>query len=50
MTKFQVIQVFMEKVFCDEINLRQKIKTVLVSIQNWIRKRFMHLGFQESRH
>ena len=29
MTKCQVIQVFMEKVFCDEINPGQKIKTVL---------------------
>ena len=29
MTKCQVIQVFMEKVFCDEINPGQKMKTVL---------------------
>ena len=29
MTKCQVIQVFMEKVFCDGINPGQKMKTVL---------------------
>ena len=50
MTKCQVIQVFMEKVFRDEINPGQKIKSLWVSIQNWIRIRIMHLGFQESRH
>ena len=50
MTKCQVIQVFMEKVIRDEINPGQKIKSLWVSIQNWIRIRFMHLGFQESRH
>jgi len=49
MTKCQVIQVFMEKVICDEINPGQKIKPLWVSIYNWIWKRFIHF-FQESRH
>ena len=50
MTKCQVIQVFMEKVFCDEINPGQKIKTTLgLNLKLDLEKNHACF-FQESRH
>ena len=50
MTKCQVIQVFMEKVFCDEINPRQKIKTTLGLNLKLDPEKNHACFFQESRH